>query len=292
VPLHSAAAAWADANLEALSKAEPVLPDELDDRAQDIVEPLLAIAEAVGGEWSERARRAAVKLLTGEHREDTESLGVRLLRDIKGVFDKVRAKRLRTAEILTELNKRDDAPWGSLRGEALDGRGLARLLKPYSIGPKTLREAEQTFKGYERADFEDAWSRYLPRPGEVIGNTVTERQIPHTCAENSVTEHGTDKENVTDTKLQNPLIYADVTDVTDTEGAASESRPDKCSHDVRGGCWMCKMYQPEKWTGKGELGRHSARGDGRGGTGPHDREAKPEGGDRPRRERGPLGGER
>jgi hypothetical protein len=46
VPVHDALRAWAEANLDALSRAEPELPDELDDRAQDIVEPLLVIADA------------------------------------------------------------------------------------------------------------------------------------------------------------------------------------------------------------------------------------------------------
>src|SRR5919199_5450082 len=81
--LRDAATAWAEANIERLSSAEPQLPDELDDRAQDIIEPLLAIADEVGGEWPERAREAAVKLLSGEEREGTDSLGVRLLRDVR-----------------------------------------------------------------------------------------------------------------------------------------------------------------------------------------------------------------
>jgi hypothetical protein len=247
VPLHSAVAAWARANLEGLREAEPELPDELDDRAQDIVEPLLAIADAAGGEWPERARHAVVALLTGEGREESESLGVRLLRNVRDVFDEAQDERLRTTEILTELNKKDDAPWGSLRGQALDARGLARLLKPYGIGPKTLREEEQTFKGYERADFEDAWSRYLPHPGGFIGNIVTESQSPHTYAENSMINDGTDTQNVTDGKRQKPLIYAGVTAVTDKEGSTSENRPEKCPHDVAGGCWLCTKYQPEKW---------------------------------------------
>jgi hypothetical protein len=166
IPLHGAAAAWAEANIEALAEAEPELPDELDDRAQDIVEPLLAIAEAVGGEWPERARRAAVALLTGEHRDDAESLGVRLLQDIREVFDEEGKDRLSTSTILEKLHEADEAPWGLLRGEPLDARGLARLLKPYGIAPKKLREGDQTFKGYQRAFFEDTWSRYLPSTPE------------------------------------------------------------------------------------------------------------------------------
>lgn len=162
VPLHHAAAAWAKAHLDALSWAEPELPEELDDRAQDIVEPLLAIADEVGGEWPERARDAAVALLTGEHREDSESLGVKLLRDIRSVFDKEGTDRLLTTDILTALNKRDDAPWGNLRGETLDARRLARLLKPYGVKPDQVWIDGANQKGYMRSWFADAWARYVP----------------------------------------------------------------------------------------------------------------------------------
>ena len=161
LPIHRDVRAWAHAHLDSLSAAEPDLPDELDDRAQDIMEPLLAIADEVGGEWPERSRRAAVALLTGEEREDAESLGVRLLRDVRGVFDEKGSDRLSTGKLLEALHVMEEAPWGSLRGEALEARGLARLLKPYGVKPEKLREGEDTFRGYRRASFEDAWVRYL-----------------------------------------------------------------------------------------------------------------------------------
>jgi hypothetical protein len=94
LPLQRSAAAWAEAHLEDLKGREPDLPDELDDRAQDIIEPLLAIADTVGGEWPEKARRAARTLLAGEEREDSESLGVRLLHDLRDIFDKEMAAQL------------------------------------------------------------------------------------------------------------------------------------------------------------------------------------------------------
>jgi hypothetical protein len=167
LPIFRDVRAWAQAHLDGLSGAEPDLPDELDDRAQDIMEPLLAIADEVGGEWPERSRRAAVGLLTGEEREDAESLGVRLLRDVRGVFDEKSSDRLPTGKLLEALHAMEEAPWGSLRGEALDARGLARLLKPYGVKPEKLREGNDTFRGYRRASFEDAWARYLSSlPGE------------------------------------------------------------------------------------------------------------------------------
>jgi len=166
LPLQSAAAAWAEAHLEALAKAEPELPEELDDRAQDIIEPLLAIADEVGGEWPEWARKAAVELLTGEHREEAESLGIRLLRDVRHAFNAKGEDRLPTGKLLERLREPDDAPWRSLRGEPLDANKLARLLKPYSIRPEKLREGSDTFRGYRRASFEDAWERYVPATPE------------------------------------------------------------------------------------------------------------------------------
>jgi hypothetical protein len=166
LPLQKAAAAWAEAHLEALAEAEPELPEELDDRAQDIIEPLLAIANEAGGEWPVRTRKAAVALLTGEHREEAESLGVRLLRDCRTAFDERGEDRLATGKLLERLRAPEDAPWRSLQGAPLDATRLARMLKPYDIRPRKIREGEDTFRGYLRVWFEDAWARYLPTAHE------------------------------------------------------------------------------------------------------------------------------
>src|SRR5262249_37214054 len=48
----------------------PVLPEAIQDRAADCWEPLIAVADAAGGEWPERARAAAVFLVAaGQDRE-------------------------------------------------------------------------------------------------------------------------------------------------------------------------------------------------------------------------------
>jgi Protein of unknown function (DUF3631) len=115
LPLREAAAAWAETHVVDLIGLEPSLPEKLDDRAQDIIEPLLAIADTVGGGWPKKARKAAVALLTGEDREDTESLGARLLRDLRKIFDREKAEQFPTGSLLEELWAAEDAPWGSLR---------------------------------------------------------------------------------------------------------------------------------------------------------------------------------
>ena len=45
--------------MQRLAEADPDVPDELHDRAADNWRPLLDIANAVGGDWPERARAAA-----------------------------------------------------------------------------------------------------------------------------------------------------------------------------------------------------------------------------------------
>ena len=57
------------------------------------------------------------------------------------------------------------APWGgwgkNRPNPGLTMRDLARLLRPYGIGPR--RSAGRTDgKGYKCEQFEDAWRRYVP----------------------------------------------------------------------------------------------------------------------------------
>ncbi|MBK9966146.1 MAG: DUF3631 domain-containing protein [Holophagales bacterium] len=82
--------AWAETpgTIAALKRAEPALPDALNDRAQDGAEALLAIADLAGGSWPERAR-AALCALAGEAAEDEveDTSGVAVLRDLVTVFE-------------------------------------------------------------------------------------------------------------------------------------------------------------------------------------------------------------
>lgn len=137
----------------------PSMPDGVSDRAADVWEALLAIAEEAGGDWPELARVSAVTLVTSAT-EGHPSLGVRLLGDLRVIFDG--HDRLSTEAILRELVGIEESPWGDLRGKPLDARGLARRLGKYGIRSKTVRIGEFTAKGYERSDLFDAWSRYLP----------------------------------------------------------------------------------------------------------------------------------
>ena len=157
--LRTRIAAWTQGVMHQLIDARPEFPDGVADRDADVWEALLAVADAAGGDWPQRAREAAVSLVTASRR-NTPSLGVRLLTDLRHVFGD--RDRISTDSILKALHAMDEAPWLDLRGKPLDARGLAVRLKPYGIGSKQIRtSATVTVKGYERADMLDAWARYV-----------------------------------------------------------------------------------------------------------------------------------
>jgi hypothetical protein len=147
--------------VDRLRDLRPELPDELDDRAQDIWEPLLAIADLAGGEWPERARVAALELSTGEARED-DSLSVQLLRDIYSVFSATGTRRYRTSDLLEELTQIEESPWADFdHGKPVTAHGLSRLLKPYGIRTMPVWVYGEAVRGYKAEQFEDTFVRVL-----------------------------------------------------------------------------------------------------------------------------------
>jgi hypothetical protein len=164
--LRASIARWAGDHVVALEQAWPEMPDGITDRAADIWEPLLAVADAAGGDWPERGRSAAVAICNARAQRDP-SLGVLLLGDCQRLFTERDVDRLTTENLVEALTGLDDAPWGDLRGKPLDARGLARRLRKYEVRPGNHRFDENVLKGYRREDFHDAWNRYLPPVADV-----------------------------------------------------------------------------------------------------------------------------
>jgi hypothetical protein len=162
-PLHQELASWAQDAVEELAAARPEVPEVLDDRAEEAWEPLLAIADLAGGNWPERARLAALKLSAPTGRDD-DALGVKLLSDIRGVFQVQGVDRIPSAALAAALAELEESPWGDIRGKQLDARGLARRLKPFDVRPRTIRLGDETPKGYQLEQFADAFARYLSSP--------------------------------------------------------------------------------------------------------------------------------
>ncbi|GGQ42472.1 hypothetical protein GCM10010267_00170 [Streptomyces griseorubens] len=187
-------AEWATTVHDQVAQAWPEMPEGVTDRPADVWEPLLAVADAAGGHWPERARAACVELIKAAQEGDEASLGVRLLTDLR---DRVfcGADRMPTAAILEVLHGLDDAPWADLNddGKPLTARGLSKMLSQYvrpdnsPIRPRGIRVGSGTPKGYYADDLTDAWARYCPPPPEKSATSAT-AATPQVNAGESVAE--------------------------------------------------------------------------------------------------------
>ena len=146
---------FAAAHLSALSVARPDIPDALDDRAADVWEPLLAIADCAGGEWPSRARSAAVSLCATRKHADTSETAYNLLSDCRDAFSRLETDRLKTVTLLETLLSSER--WQDLNGVPLDAMTLASSLRPFAVAPKKIRMGRQVCQGYMRFDVARAW---------------------------------------------------------------------------------------------------------------------------------------
>jgi hypothetical protein len=150
-------ARWATDHLDALRDAEPELP--VVGRHADCWRALVAIADAAGGDWPERAREAA-RALSGIAVED-QTIGVQLLAAIKQVFGGRR--RISTEKLLQLLHGLPEQPWseyGRTRRPITDNQ-LADLLRPFKIRSKQVKVLGVNKRGFKREHFEEVWARYL-----------------------------------------------------------------------------------------------------------------------------------
>jgi Protein of unknown function (DUF3631) len=157
-----------------LSGAYPEMPDELHDRAADIWEPVVAVADAAGDDWPVLVREAA-KALTPSDEQDDE-FGVTLLRDLHRIWPG--ENEVKTKTLVDNLCDLEDAPWSTFGKQSgrLSGRGLAALLRPFEIRPTQVGTRHEA-RGYVRSDFEDAWARYCD-PGAMDSAGPTVRPVP------------------------------------------------------------------------------------------------------------------
>ena len=165
-------AAWCKSHVEELKKARPAIPTALSDRQADVCEPLLAIADAVGGEWPKSARKALLKLCVGAQANDG-SIGVRLLQDIQTVFTEKKVHEMASVALCDSLALIEVSSWGEWsHGKPISPAKLARLLKEFDIYPTPFPGGQ--IRGYRLSDFREAFSRYIP----LQSVTVSEPQYP------------------------------------------------------------------------------------------------------------------
>jgi len=166
--------AWADqAEADLLDPArKPVKLPELDSRRNEIWRVLFRVADLAGGRWPEAARDAARILSAGDRRADEASAGIKLLGHIRGIFED---ERMSCGALVEALNEDEVLPYGGWNnGGGITTRELGHKLSRYEIRAKPVRiDGERAGNGYERVQFEDAWSRYLPDLDFKTGTTGT-----------------------------------------------------------------------------------------------------------------------
>jgi len=146
---------------EGIAGARPEVPTTLNDRAADIWEPLLALADLAGGVWPEKARQAAVGLTVSA--QENSPIGALFL-DIMVLLIRENATRIHSRTLVAGLTTILERPWAELRnGKPITESWLARQLRPYGIRPKTIWIGGIVAKGYLKEEFGEAFRRYIPR---------------------------------------------------------------------------------------------------------------------------------
>jgi hypothetical protein len=154
-------------NLDIVASTQVDRPNGLHDRAWNNWRPLFVIAKVAGGDWLERAVRAA-RALSGDA-DVTEDYGTLALRHVWEAVQPV--GRMKTSDVLLALVARDDsdAPWAKwweakLAKDETKGpsASLAKLLRPFDIRPRQLWIGERNERGYDAEDFRrDSVSAYI-----------------------------------------------------------------------------------------------------------------------------------
>jgi hypothetical protein len=167
----------------AVGSTPPKDIEGLNDRANDCWEPLLAIAEVVGGHWPRRARNAAIALHGVE--EEMPSIGVELIMDIKAVFEGQRVDKIFSTDLLKALVADEEATWATWnRGKPMAFKQLSKRLAEYGIKPKQIRIGLETGRnGYELSDFSDVFKRYIPTAPPFLSSTPLQAMNGVACSD-------------------------------------------------------------------------------------------------------------
>jgi uncharacterized protein DUF3631 len=154
-PLRDQLADWARLHMGELRDAEPDVPDELSDREVEVWEPLFAIADVCGR--GPEARDAALMLSTAVAKQPDP--GIQIISDLSQIWKATKESRLHTATLAARRNELEDRQYV----DALNAHELSMWLARFGIHslPNPFRQDGTLRRGYARADFADAFRRYL-----------------------------------------------------------------------------------------------------------------------------------
>jgi putative DNA primase/helicase len=144
----------------AIANAQPEIPNQLNDRAADIWEPLLVLADIAGGEWPQKARESAVALSASS--QESNPIGA-LLMDILVLFAGNHADRIHTRTLIESLQRTGIRPWNETLKRPITDLWLAQQLRPYGIRPRSIRIGGILAKGYVQEEMVEAFRRYIPK---------------------------------------------------------------------------------------------------------------------------------
>lgn len=157
-PLRQSISAWVETNRASMRSQCVDIPNIGNDRAGDNWEPLFAVAVLLGGSWPSRCEKAFRELTVVEEPE----LQTMLLRDIQQYFLTSGSSRATSKELCEALIDDEEGPWKTCsNGKPITPNLVGKLLRPYGVKPKTIRVGNSTPRGYEKAQLEDAFERYL-----------------------------------------------------------------------------------------------------------------------------------
>src|SRR5215475_5497862 len=167
---------WVADHEERIADRDPKMPVGVHNREADNWHVLLAVADEAGGEWPERARKAAEQAHIAGANDDASWLEL-MLGDIRGIFAE-KGKKVRdlfgvdqvvisSADLVKALLGLEARPWDEMgkSRKPLSQNRLARMLKPLSIAPKNVGPEDARVRGYILADFKEAFERYLAPEG-------------------------------------------------------------------------------------------------------------------------------
>ena len=159
--------AWSQQHLGHIEQlpayAEESFPNcvpSLTPRRMQLVEPLLQLADVIGGPWPNHIRQALEYIF-----DDGDTFHLypsrQLLEDIYIFFSShCYPERVPTAFLLDWLNSQQNRSWQA--EGPINPYRLAQLLGVFDISPRLQRMGEKLIaRGYQLADFQPAWRRYM-----------------------------------------------------------------------------------------------------------------------------------
>jgi hypothetical protein len=224
------AARWVQDNHNKLATA--LRPDMagLVNRTADNWRPLFAIADAVGGEWPSRVRKAARDLLDHSETHSIFEDTLNVIHEVFGAREVVKSQDL--VDGLVAVEGGPWAEWGTDK-KPITTNALARLLKPHKIHPRDVGPAHSRRKGYFRSQFDQAFEAYLGKPPLPPDR---DHAAPHNHAESEVTgreQARTAEPSCADGNVETPQNRDDLRGCADVSDGTTDNTYDSIPEFLR-----------------------------------------------------------